>query len=68
MIRGRPVQAVCRLCERLFCYFQITKHRTYCDPCVVIERRAALVFSNDKQKQERLAARQRCFAMRWPDA
>lgn len=58
----RPVQDECRLCGRLFAYFQTTKRRKYCGPCVEIERRAALVFSNDRQRRERLAARQNAEA------
>lgn len=54
----RPAQSVCQLCERLFCYFQRTKRRMYCSPCVEIERRSAVVFSNDKQRRERLEARE----------
>lgn len=66
MIRGfnppRPAQAECRLCLRLFAYFQTTKRRMYCGPCVEIERRAALVFSNDRKRRERLAARENAEA------
>lgn len=54
----KPAQSHCRLCERLFCYFQMSKRRTYCNPCVEIERRSAQVFSNDQQRRDRLEARE----------
>lgn len=54
----KPAQSHCRLCQRLFAYFQTTKRRTYCSPCVEIERRSALVFSNDRRRRERLLARE----------
>ena len=53
----RPAQSVCKLCDRLFAYFQRTKRRMYCDPCVEIERVAALAYSNNQQRLARLAAR-----------
>ena len=66
MIRGfnppRPMQAECRLCERLFAYFQTTKRRMYCSPCVEIKSRLETVLSNDFQRRERLAARQNAEA------
>jgi hypothetical protein len=58
----RPRQTYCGLCERLFCYFQTSKPRTYCGPCVEIERRTALVFSNNQQRLARLAARENAVA------
>lgn len=54
----KPAQAHCRLCTRLFAYFQTSKPRTYCSPCVEIERRSALVFNYDKQRRERREARE----------
>lgn len=54
----KPAQSHCRLCSRLFCYFQVSKRRTYCSPCVEIERRSALVFSNDRQRRDRIEARE----------
>lgn len=54
----KPAQAHCNLCRRLFCYFQTSKRRTYCGPCVEIEKRAALVFSNDRQRRDRIEARE----------
>lgn len=58
----RPAQSECRLCLRLFAYFQITKRRHHCSPCVEIERRSAMVFSNDQQRLARLAARENARA------
>lgn len=54
----RARQAHCCLCERLFAYFQTSKPRTHCSPCVEIERRSALVFSNNQQRLARLTARE----------
>jgi hypothetical protein len=54
----KPAQAHCHLCERLFAYFQTSKRRMYCNACVEIERRAAQVFSNDRQRRDRLEARE----------
>lgn len=54
----KPVQTECKLCQRLFCYFQTSKPRLYCAPCVEIERKAAQVWMNDKQRRDRLAARE----------
>lgn len=66
MIRGfnppRPVQAECKLCTRLFAYFQTTQRRKYCSRCVEIKRRLEMVLSNDFQRQQRLAARQNAIA------
>ena len=55
---SKPAQSVCQLCGRLFCYFQRTKRRTHCSPCVEIKQRSAMVFNNDMQRRERLAARE----------
>lgn len=49
----RPVQACCRLCERLFCYFKLSKPRILCSPCAGIERRLAVAFSNDRIRDDR---------------
>jgi hypothetical protein len=61
MIRGfnppRPTQSVCKLCDRLFAYFQRTKRRMYCDRCVKIERQSANVFFNELARRNRLHAR-----------
>jgi len=54
----RPVQDHCKLCTRLFAYFQRTKRRLYCSPCVEIKRNAALVISNEQQRLDRLEARE----------
>lgn len=55
--RQVPAQAYCDLCKRLFAYFQTTKRRQFCGPCVDIERRAAMVFNNDLQRRRRIEAR-----------
>lgn len=57
--RGRPIQSYCRLCERLFCYFQITNTRLLCSPCVEIERGLHNFFLRERRvtlkSQERAA-------------
>lgn len=55
---GRPVQTYCRLCTRLFAYFQTTRPRRLCSPCVDIQRKWDVVQSNDLQRRMRLEARQ----------
>lgn len=55
---AKPAQAHCRLCTRLFCYFQKSKRRTYCSPCVEIERRASNIFFSEKARLERIEARE----------
>lgn len=62
MIRGfnppRPAQSECRLCERLFAYFQTTRRRRMCTPCVHIAQNLAVVQSNDLQRRMRQEARE----------
>jgi hypothetical protein len=53
----RPAQSVCKLCDRLFAYFQRTKRRMHCDRCVEIERQAANAFFNELARRNRLHAR-----------
>lgn len=42
----KPAQRLCQRCKALFCYFQITKPRLYCAPCVELERQDANRFFN----------------------
>lgn len=55
MSTGRPVQAYCRLCERLFCYFQITRARRLCSRCVEIERDLQNFFLREQRAARKAA-------------
>lgn len=53
----RPMQAECRMCTRLFAYFQTTKRRQFCSPCWEIKVRLEMVLNNDHQRRLRHMAR-----------
>jgi late competence protein required for DNA uptake (superfamily II DNA/RNA helicase) len=52
----KAVQAECRRCEKLFCYFQKCAARIYCAPCVELERLETLEFTR-AQRRKQTAAR-----------
>lgn len=60
----KPVQAECRRCEKLFCFFQRTIPRVYCAPCVELERLDLLKFRAEQRRKQAVLAAHEARSMR----
>lgn len=52
------VKTKCKRCKGPLVYYRRGRHRYFCEPCRVLERKDANDFFNRVASQERLAARQ----------
>lgn len=55
--RPIPAQSVCARCANLFVYFRLNKPRSYCAPCVPLEKIDSNNFYNHQTALKRLLGR-----------